>query len=184
MVFTDGIPPHIQYTALGHLHAFNNIGTAEKPVVYASSPLCYSFSEAGQTKFVVLVDIQPNATAHYEKIALQNGKPLIRKSFQGVDLAAQWLLQNPDALVELTIETDAFLTTDERKAIFQAHSGIIHLIPKVKNLNIENVENKQINLNQDIKDLFKDYFKSKHAQQDPNNELMDLFNEVLNNLEK
>ena len=94
------------------------------------------------------------------------------------------MLQNPDALVELTIETDAFLTTDERKAIFQAHSGIIHLIPKVKNLNIENVENKQINLNQDIKDLFKDYFKSKHAQQDPNNELMDLFNEVLNNLEK
>lgn len=184
LVFTDGIPPHIQYTALGHLHAFNNIGTAEKPVVYASSPLCYSFSEAGQTKFVVLVDIQPNATAHYEKIALQNGKPLIRKSFQGVDLAAQWLFQNPDALVELTIETDAFLTTDERKAIFQAHSGIIHLIPKVKNLNIENVENKQINLNQDIKDLFKDYFKSKHAQQDPNNELMDLFNEVLNNLEK
>lgn len=184
LVFTDGIPPQIQYTALGHLHAFNNIGTAEKPVVYASSPLCYSFSEAGQTKFVVLVDIQPNATAHYEKIALQNGKPLIRKSFQGVDLAAQWLLQNPDALVELTIETDAFLTTDERKAIFQAHSGIIHLIPKVKNLNIENVENKQINLNQDIKDLFKDYFKSKHAQQDPNNELMDLFNEVLNNLEK
>nr|WP_298005287.1 exonuclease SbcCD subunit D [uncultured Flavobacterium sp.] len=184
LVFTDGIPPQIQYTALGHLHAFNNIGTAEKPVVYASSPLCYSFSEAGQTKFVVLVDIQPNATAHYEKIALQNGKPLIRKSFQEVDLAAQWLLQNPDALVELTIETDAFLTTDERKAIFQAHSGIIHLIPKVKNLNIENVENKQINLNQDIKDLFKDYFKSKHAQQDPNNELMDLFNEVLNNLEK
>ena len=44
LVFTDGIPPQIQYTALGHLHAFNNIGTAEKPLVYASSPLCYSFS--------------------------------------------------------------------------------------------------------------------------------------------
>lgn len=184
LVFTDGIPPHIQYTALGHLHAFNNIGTAEKPVVYASSPLCYSFSEAGQTKFVVLVDIQPNATAHYEKIALKNGKPLIRKSFQEADLAAQWLLQNPDALVELTIETDAFLTTDERKTIYQAHSGIIHLIPKVKNSGSDEISAKEINLNQDIKDLFKDYFKSKHAQQDPNNELMDLFNEVLNNLEK
>ena len=50
-----------------HLHAFNNIGTVENPVVYSSSPLCYSFSEAGQTKFVVLINVQPNTTAHYEK---------------------------------------------------------------------------------------------------------------------
>lgn len=184
LVFTNGIPPQIQYTALGHLHAFNNIGTEEKPVVYASSPLCYSFSEAGQTKFAVIVEIQPNTTARYEKIALKYGKPLIRKSFQAVDQAVQWLFQNPDALIELTIETDTFLTTEERKTIYQAHSGIIHLIPKVKNLIIESIENKQINLNQDIRNLFKDYFKSKNAQQEPNEEIMDLFNEVLNKNEK
>ena len=83
-------------------------------------------------------------------------------------------------LIELTIETETFLTTDQRKAIYQAHSGIVHLIPKVKSQTVEGVESKQINLNQDIKDLFKDYFKSKHAQQEPNNELMELFNEIYN----
>lgn len=180
LVFTDGIPSQIQYTALGHLHAFNNIGTVENPVVYSSSPLCYSFSEAGQTKFVVLINVQPNTTAHYEKIALKSGKPLVRKSFQSVNETLNWLLLNPDMLIELTIETETFLTTDQRKAIYQAHSDIVHLIPKVKSQTVESVESKQINLNQDIKDLFKDYFKSKHAQQEPNNELMELFNEIYN----
>ena len=50
MIYTDTIPPQIQYTALGHLHGFKNIGSEENPVVYASSPLSYSFSEAGQQK--------------------------------------------------------------------------------------------------------------------------------------
>ena len=51
MIYTDTIPPQIQYTALGHLHGFKNIGSEENPVVYASSPLSYSFSEAGQQKY-------------------------------------------------------------------------------------------------------------------------------------
>src|SRR5690606_39949952 len=105
-------------------------------------------------------------------------------TFQLVNDAVSWLLEHPETLVELTMETDTFLTTDERKAIFQAHSGIVHLIPKVKNLGTDEISAKEINLNQNIKDLFKDYFKSKNAQQEPNDELMDLFNEVLNNHEK
>lgn len=183
MVYSDCIPSQIQYTALGHLHAFNNIGTTEKPVIYSSSPLCYSFSEAGQTKYVSVINAQPNQAVNFTKINLTKGKALVRKTFQLVDDAVNWLLENPDTLVELTMETDTFLTTDERKAIFQAHSGIVHLIPKVKNSDRDEISAKEINLNQDIKDLFKDYFKSKNANQEPNNELMDLFNEVLNNHE-
>jgi len=180
MVCSDCIPPQIHYTALGHLHAFNNIGTVEKPVVYSSSPLCYSFSEAGQTKYVSIINAQPNQHVNFTKINLTKGKALVRKTFQLVDDAVNWLLENPDTLVELTMETDTFLTTDERKEIFQAHSGIVHLIPKVKNNGADEISAKEINLNQDIKDLFKDYFKSKNVNQEPNNELMDLFNEVLN----
>ncbi|UUV22448.1 metallophosphoesterase family protein [Paenimyroides aestuarii] len=180
MVFSDCVPPQIQYTALGHLHAFNNIGTSEKPIVYASSPLCYSFSEAGQTKYVSIINAKPNQDINFTKVTLTKGKALIRKTFQLVDDAINWLLKHPDTLVELTMETDTFLTTDERKAIFQAHSGIVHLIPRVKNVDIDAISAKEINLNQDIKGLFKDYFKSKNAQQEPNQELMDLFNEILN----
>ena len=172
--------PQIQYTALGHLHAFNNIGSAQKPVVYSSSPLCYSFSEAGQTKYVSIINAHPNQEVNFTKINLTKGKALVRKTFQLVDDAVNWLLINPDTLVELTMETDTFLTTDERKALFQAHPGIVHLIPKVKNVDANEISAKEINLNQDIKELFKDYFKSKNANQEPNNEFMDLFNEVLN----
>ncbi len=180
MVYSDCIPPQIQYTALGHLHAFNNIGTTEKPVVYSSSPLCYSFSEAGQTKYVSIINAQPNQAVNFTKIQLTQGKKLVRKTFQLVNDAVTWLVENPNTLVELTMETDTFLTTNERKAIFQAHSGIVHLIPKVKNTVVNEISAKEINLNQNIKELFKDYFKSKNAQQEPNNELMDLFNEILN----
>src|SRR5690606_33043036 len=131
------------------------------------------------SKYVSIINAQPNQAVNFTKINLTKGKSLVRKTFQVVDDAVNWLLENPDTLVELTMETDTFLTTDERKAIFQAHSGIVHLIPKVKNSDLDKISAKEINLNQDIKDLFKDYFKSKNANQEPNNELMDLFNEVL-----
>ena len=72
MIFSEAIPPQIQYTALGHLHGFKNIGTEIKPVVYSSSPLCYSFSEAGQTKYVSIIEAEPNQTISYHKVELKN----------------------------------------------------------------------------------------------------------------
>ncbi|MGV0753931.1 metallophosphoesterase family protein [Empedobacter brevis] len=181
LVFSEAIPSQIQYTALGHLHGFRNIGTEEKPVVYSSSPLCYSFSEAGQTKYVSIVDAQPNQKVAYNKIELKNGKPLIRKTFDSVDKALEWLNDNQNALVELTLESESFLKAEDRKLIYQAHSGIVHLIPKVKNQEIEAVEYKFADQTKDMKELFVDYFKSKNGNQEPNEELKELFNEILNN---
>lgn len=181
LVFSEAIPSQIQYTALGHLHGFRNIGTEEKPVVYSSSPLCYSFSEAGQTKYVSIVDAQPNQKVAYNKIELKNGKPLIRKTFDSVDKALEWLNDNQNALVELTLESESFLKAEDRKLIYQAHSGIVHLIPKVKNQEIEAVEYKFADQTKDMKELFVDYFKSKNGNQEPNEALKELFNEILNN---
>lgn len=180
MIYSEAIPEQIQYTALGHLHGYKNIGSDAKPVVYSSSPLCYSFSEAGQTKSVSVVDLEPHQPAQFKIIELQNGKPLIRKSFNDIELALEWLNDHPNALVELTLESETFLKAEDRKRLYQTHSGIIHLIPKVKNQNTEALETPSINLNQDIKTLFEDYFKSKNNQQVPNNDLMNLFNEILN----
>ncbi len=180
MVFSDAIPQNIQYTALGHLHGFRNIGSAEKPVVYASSPLCYSFSEAGQTKFVSIIDAQPNQTVTYEKKALQSGKKLERKSFKTVDEAILWLNENPKTWVELTMETDTFLKAEERKLLYQSHSGIVYLIPKVKNVAQLETSVKEINLSQKTEELFADYFKSKNNGLAPNDDLMNLFKEIEN----
>ena len=180
MIFSEAIPPQIQYTALGHLHGFKNIGTKEKPVVYSSSPLCYSFSEAGQTKYVSIIEAEPNQTISYHKVELKNGKPLIRKTFDDINVAVEWLNENQNALVELTLESDSFLKVDERKLIYQSHDGIIHLIPKVKNQEIETIEYKFADQSKDMKELFTDYFKSKNGNQEPNDEIKDLFNEILN----
>jgi len=180
MIYTDCIPPQIQYTALGHLHAFQNIGTEKTPIVYSSSPLCYSFSEAGQTKYVSIIEATSENEIYYHKIELKEGKALVRKTFDEVTKAVEWLHENPNTLVELTLESDTFLKAEERKLLYQTHPGIIYLIPKIKNQNTETVGAREINLNQDIKDLFKEYFKSKNANQEPNDEIMDLFNEILN----
>lgn len=180
MIFSDAIPPQIQYTALGHLHGFKNIESEENPVVYSSSPLCYSFSEAGQTKYVSIIEAEPNQTVSYHKVELKNGKPLIRKTFDDINLAVEWLNENQNALVELTLESDSFLKADERKLIYQSHNGIIHLIPKVKNQEVETIEYKFADQTKDMKELFADYFKSKNGNQEPNDEIKDLFNEILN----
>ena len=178
LIFSDSIPAQIQYTALGHLHAFNNIGTIEKPVVYSSSPLCYSFSEAGQTKYISLIEAFPNQEVSFEKIALKNGKSLVRKTFHSVENTVNWLMENQNSLVEITLESETFLKAEERKQIYQSHPGIVHLIPKVKNQEIFENQVQEINLNQDILPLFRDYFKSKNAGQEPNEDLINLFNEI------
>lgn len=179
LVFSDIIPEQIQYTALGHLHGFKNIGTEEKPVVYASSPLCYSFSEAGQTKYVSIIEATPNQPVSYEKIALQKGKALARKTFQSVENAVEWLNENQNTLVELTLESETFLKAEERKLLYQSHKGIVYLIPKVKNQEIDENISSEINLSQDIQTLFQKYFKSKNNGQEANEDLIHLFNEIV-----
>ena len=180
LIYSDIIPPQIQYTALGHLHGFRNIGTAEKPVVYSSSPLCYSFSEGGQTKYISIIDAQPNQKVSFERIPLQTGKSLARKTFNNVETAVEWLTENQNSLVELTLESETFLTAEERKRIYQTHHGIVHLIPKIRNQEFNENELRTVNLNQDIQSLFKDYFKSKNNGQEANEDLINLFNEIKN----
>lgn len=180
LIFSDSIPPQIQYTALGHLHRFQNIGTDEKPVVYASSPLCYSFSEAGQTKYISIIDAFPNQPVQFTKIPFKGGRCLERKNFDSLEKTVEWLAAHQDTFVELTLESETFLKADERKLLYQTHSGIVHLIPKVKNPELNEDQLREINLSQDILSLFKDYFKSKNGGQQPNEELTDLFNEILN----
>lgn len=179
VVYSDTIPSEIQYVALGHLHRYHDVGS-NQPAIYSGSPLAYSFSEAGQQKYVSIIDIEPNKVPEIQQIKLESGRQLVRKSFETVDDAVFWLEQNPNTLVELTLVIDEYLKSDDRKHILQSHDGIIHLIPKVKNDKILINSQKQINLNQDMEQLFVDYFKSKNSGQSPNDEILALFKEIQN----
>lgn len=178
IIYSDAIPPQIQYTALGHLHRYQFIKGHQNPVVYSSAPLCYSFSEAGQEKKVVIIEAEPNTTVRVTAIPLTKGKQLHRKRFSDIDLAVQWLVNNPNTLVELTVVSDTFMTSQELKRLHEAHDGIIHIIPIVTKLQESRNEKAIVKLDQDINSLFKDFFKSKHGQE-PNEEIYALFKEVL-----
>ena len=178
IVYTDCIPHQIQYTALGHLHRFQNVGGHPNPVVYSSSPLCYSFAEAGQDKKVVLIEAQPNEVVKFTDIPLQSGRVLHRKRFENTDEAVTWLLENPYCLVELTLVSDTFFASQDLKRIHESHDGIIFIIPIVTKDGNAEQHTPKVNLDQNIQGLFKDYFVSKHKQE-PNEELLDLFNEII-----
>ncbi len=178
IVYTDAIPPQIQYSALGHLHRFQYIQGHNNPVVYSSSPLCYSFSEAGQEKRVVLIHAKPNQPVQIDPLKLHKGRSLQRKRFSDIDEAITWLHANPYALVELTMVTDTFMSSQDLKRLQEAHQGIVHIIPVVTNRQATQFANDEIKLNQDIHSLFNDFFRSKYGQQ-PNEEINELFKEVL-----
>ncbi|MFP4095901.1 MAG: exonuclease SbcCD subunit D [Cyclobacteriaceae bacterium] len=183
-IFTGDIPTQVQYTALGHLHRYQNIAGAKGPAVYSSSPLAYSFSEAQQEKYVVLIEAEPARPVVKEKIALQKGRRLLRKKFSSTEDALAWLHQNPDTYIELTLVSDTFIESEVKKALYDAHDGIVSIIPELTNTeDIFDKPAQKVNLQQDIRLLFHDYFKSRLGQS-PSDELMDLFNEILNTEEE
>jgi exonuclease SbcD len=177
--FSSDIPKEIQYVALGHLHRKQTIDKQPCPIVYSGSPLAFSFAEANQDKFVMIIDAVSGKDATVKEIKLNQGKRLIRKSFNQIDEAVEWLTQNPNILIELTIVSDTYLTGEDRKRMMDAHDGIVALIPEISVKHTDKKNQKSIiDINKNMDDLFIDFFKSKKGQE-PNIRLLDLFKEVL-----
>jgi len=179
IIETNLIPHQIQYTALGHLHHMQHSQLNQTITAYCGSPLAYTVNEA--QKHVLIVELEPNQMAKLKKIPLKNGKPIFKKRFEDTKLALDWLNQNQDCYVELTIATDTFLTQESRRQLIQAHSGIIAIIPELKNEPQSSQSQYQVDLNQSMHELFIDYFRSEHQNQEPNQAILSLFDEVLAN---
>ncbi|SDC24226.1 metallophosphoesterase family protein [Williamwhitmania taraxaci] len=179
VIYTENIPAQIQYTALGHLHRKQRFNTNSTPVVYSGSPLSYSFSEANQSKFVVIIDVQAGQSATMAEIELIKGKRLLRKRSETMAEALAWLAENENSLVELTMATDTYLTAEERKRLFAAHEGIVTLIPDVKNrTELSGSSKHSIDLSKGMEELFSEYFLHSKGQ-NPNDNILKLFKEVL-----
>lgn len=179
IIYSANIPTQIQYTALGHLHRMNKIDSAPCPVYYSGSPLSYSFAEANQKKYVLLIDAQPGEEVHVREVELTKGRKLLRKRAEGIEEALEWLSENPDCLVELTMVTETYLTAHDRKRLGGAHNGIVTIIPEVKNATgMSSGSKKNIDLSKNMEELFADYFMHTKGQA-PNAELMALFTELL-----
>jgi exonuclease SbcD len=179
-IYTENIPRQIQYTALGHLHRKQIVSEKPCPVVYCGSPISYSFSEANQDKYILIIDAAPGQSVDIQSIKLNKGKALTRKRFESVFDAVEWLEANPNVLVELTMVSDNFLSASDRKQINDAHDGIVTLIPEVKNIDFSTGKTtRQIDLKQDMIPLFKQYFSFKNNGQEPGEELLEILKEVI-----
>lgn len=178
VVYSDCIPAEIQYTALGHLHNYQNVGGHSSPVIYSSSPLAYSFSEVGREKKVVIIEAEPAKEVKITPITIAKGRLLHRLRFDDIDKAVQWLVENPYTLVELTLVSDTYITTESLKRLHQSHDGIIHIIPIISEENVEVDQTKKVNLDQNMEGLFNDFFMSVKGQ-NPNEDLIALFKEVI-----
>jgi len=179
-IYTSSLPSDLQYVALGHLHRKQVISSAPCPVVYAGSPLPYSFSEAGQEKFVVCVDLEPGKPAEIRSIPLSAGKRLERKRFELLQDAETWLSEHPDTLVEMTLVSDTYLSGEDRRHLSDIHKGIITIIPEIRNSAVpgettaEPVIPGQINL----QELFEKYFIARKGQQ-PDSQIKELLKEII-----
>ncbi|PWJ60122.1 exonuclease SbcD [Dyadobacter jejuensis] len=182
-IYTHNFPTGLQYVALGHLHRYQVVDTHPAPIVYASSPLAYSFSEADQQKYVVLLHAAAGQLESFQRIELQAGKRLKRVKFKGVDTALAWLMDHQHELIELTLESDTYLEASDKKRLTDCHEGIIQIIPQIKNMN-EGDSNSEIDLSLSIDQLFEAYFKSKNKGQQPSEGLMEVFKEVLGTQEE
>ncbi|EON78789.1 Exonuclease SbcD [Lunatimonas lonarensis] len=178
-LFAESIPPQIQYAALGHLHRYHSVSDIPCPLVYASSPLSYSFSEADQKKQVVVVEAEPGKTVSYRPIPLSKGRPLYRKTFDRLEKAIDWLQAHPHCYVELTFAADHAIDAATRKALLSAHDGIVNLIPLIRSSTGETNTGLQVeDLEKDMVSLFRMYYHSEKLHE-PNAELIDLFKEVI-----
>lgn len=180
-IFSENVPAQTQYVALGHLHRFQTIDKKPCPMVYSSSPLAYSFAEENQTKYVVLLNAEPNKNIEYQPIALTKGKKLLRAKFNNIDQAVAWLEAHADALVEVTIVSENYLEMKDKRRLQEAHSGLVQIVPEIKSQREDVAEGTKIDRSMGIEELFIAYFK-KHNEgkgQNPSEGLLKIFKEVL-----
>ncbi len=154
------IPDEIQFVALGHLHKpilYHN--SKEIPIAYSGSILEYSFRESEQQKSLFFVEVFPSKKAEIKKINLSYGKKLVQHSAESFESAIEWLKNNQNCFVEITISTDKYLDSMKIDELQKVHPGIVSIIPLVTT--IEGIKYEKVDLLKDIKTLFQEYYQSK-----------------------
>lgn len=125
-------PSTAQYVALGHLHRPQAVTGTKVPMRYAGSPLAYSFSEAGQTKSVVILDALPGKPVTWREVPLTSGKPLVTwKATEGITQVQHWVEAGRDAnaWIDLEVHVQTGLQLEEIHRLRDLHPGFVHIRP-------------------------------------------------------
>lgn len=164
-----------QYTALGHLHR-PQLVKGKGLIRYSGSPLAYSFSEAGQAKSVMLLDIAPGGVPAAEELHLSSGRPLVRWTCRGgLEEAHRWLEEGRDrtAFIDLEISLTEAMSMSDIQALRKAHEGIVHIRPIYPGRNEELAVASRAQM--PVHELFRKFYQRQSGGAEPEEELVELF---------
>jgi exonuclease SbcD len=168
------IPPGPQYVALGHIHAPQPVPGAPVPAQYAGSLLALDFGEAGERKRVVMIEAQPGKLAVPTGIELKSGRPLVRVSdtWDAIAARADELADSYLDLRVLTGGTDMTLAERARETFpfavrVRAHRPSDPAKPTAAKGH------------RDWPELYAEFFRQEHPGQEPPEELLLAFREIL-----
>lgn len=160
--------PENAYVALGHLHRPQKMA---ENVFYSGSLLQYSFDEANTEKSVRLLETDGDKVKTLKVIPLKSGKKLFRPECNGAEEALKLLGAYENNFVELTLNLDAPLSSQETQSLKDACNGLIFIIPRVKTGEaIPLLKRSSLSAGE----LFCEYYRSKFGDE-PKSELVEKF---------
>ena len=170
----QAIPAGPQYVAMGHIHAPQPVPSSPVPAEYSGSILPLDFGESGERKRVVIVDAEPGRLAVAESVELRSGRKLVRvtDSWDAIEARADELAGSFLDLTVRTTGTDMTLAERARETF--------PLVVKVRAHRPAGEISERITKgHREWDELYADYYRREHAKEEPPDELLTLFREVL-----
>ncbi|MCJ8011429.1 exonuclease SbcCD subunit D [Paenibacillus sp. KQZ6P-2] len=168
-----------QYTALGHLHRPQAV-KGDGIIRYSGSPLAYSFSEAGQSKSVMMLDVVPGGLPSLEEIHLSCGRPLVRwKAKGGLEEVYRWLDEGRDAeaFIDLEVSLTESMSIGEIQRLRKSRDGFVHIRPIYPEM--EQAELQYERSGMPVSELFRKFYQRQSGGAEPEDELIQLFLELV-----
>jgi exonuclease SbcD len=181
-VSPQAFPQKAHYVALGHLHRLQKLG--DKPLIrYSGSPLCFSFSEAGQSKAVVLADVVPGEEVREEIVYLTSGRPLARwKATEGIAQVERWLAEERDkgAWIDLELHVSEVIDPAEFQRLRKLSDRFVKIQRVVarEESGVQTKEERQRLTDLTPEQLFRRFYERKRGAQ-PDEKLVALFQRLL-----
>lgn len=181
-VSPSAFPRNAHYVALGHLHRLQKL--SDTPLIrYSGSPLAYSFSEAGQSKAVVIIEAVPGQPVQEEIVYLSSGRSLARwKATEGIAQVEQWLAEGRDAgsWIDLELHVREAIDPAEFQRLRKMSDDFVRiqrvLVQDEQEAGEERTAPKQEELRPD--QLFRRFYERKRGIQ-PDEKVVELFTRLM-----
>ena len=157
------------YTALGHIHKpqrMDRDNSLHGPVVYAGSPIAYSFSECGQQKGIVYIELDEDGVTRIEKLPLTALHKMRKLKGDLIDLT------NPLVAGMESCEDYLQITLTDEEELIDPIGTLRRVYPNVMQLLFEKREKEavgEVRAQNDIEDkpiaeLFADFYELLRGQ--------------------